>query len=125
MRGTFGGPRPALIAVLGVLLLPTPLVADYGNRAVVHGSVGDPNVGLAVAGFLLTVVTTYGGVLLGLVLTAVLALDLVRCRGDESSWSPTYLYLLGGLCHAAGPLVPVAFLPSVPVLGYYLFRRRA
>lgn len=125
MRRIFDGYTPALIAGLALLVLPMPLVSGAGYTALIRGSTIESDLGLTLVGFFVAVAATYGGALLGLALTTILAVDIVRCRGDESSWSPTYAFLLGGLCHAAGPFVSYAFLPSVPVLGYYLFRRRA
>jgi hypothetical protein len=115
---------PYAIAGLGTVVTVTPLIARYGSVASIKATETDLNLGVALAGFILSILALYLGIALGLVMTAILTYDLVRRRADASSWSPTYAFALAGLCHAVGPLLWYAFVPSVPILTYYLFKRR-
>jgi hypothetical protein len=120
----FDRASPYAVAGVGIVVTVTPLIARYGSVASIRATESDLNLGVALAGFILSILSLYLGIALGLVMTAILAYDLVRRRADASSWSPTYGFVLGGLCHAIGPFLWYAFVPSVPVLTYYLFKRQ-
>jgi len=119
----FDRASPYAIAVLGVIVIFTPLIARYGSVASIEATETDLSLGAALAGFILSILSLYLGIALGLAMTAVLAYDLVQRRADTSPWSPTYGFVLGGVCHAIGPFLWYAFVPSVPALTYYLIKR--
>jgi len=120
----FDSASPYAIAGLGTVVTVTPLIAQYGSVASIKATETDLNLGVALAGFILSILFLYLGIALGLVMTVILTYDLVRRRADASSWSPTYAFVLGGLCHAVGPFLWYAFVPSVPVVTYYLLKRQ-
>ena len=124
VRDLFDRASPYAIAGVGAVVTLTPLIARYGSVASIRATESDLNLGVALAGFILSILSLYLGIALGLVMTAILTYDLVRRRADASSWSPTYGFALGGLCHAIGPFLWYAFVPSVPVLTYYLLKRQ-
>ncbi|GGO02041.1 hypothetical protein [Haloarcula pellucida] len=86
---------------------------------------GDPVTPLtAIAFFLLTTLAGWAGVLFGLALAVALWFDSRRLVGTDCDWRPTPLYALAGVVHAAGTMLFVPFVVSVPAVGYYLVRRR-
>ncbi|MFU1781337.1 hypothetical protein ACM16X_08145 [Haloarcula japonica] len=88
------------------------------------GSTGEGSVGTYLGAFALTVLAGWAGVLFSLLLTVGLFLDSRQLRRTDRDWSPTPLYALAGIAHAVGTTLFAAFAVSVPVIGYYLYRRR-
>jgi len=87
-------------------------------------STGTVNLGTSLGAFALTVLTSWAGVLFSLLLTVGLLLDSRHLRRTGSDWTPTPLYALAGVVHGLGSTLLAAFAVSVPVIGYYLCRRR-
>ena len=87
------------------------------------GSAGEGSLGTFLGAFALTVVGSWAGVLFSLLLTVALFLDSRHFRRTDGDWTPTPLYALAGIIHAVGTTLLAAFAVSVPVIGYYLYRR--
>ncbi|WP_135303323.1 hypothetical protein [Haloarcula amylovorans] len=100
------------------------LLSRLSLRGFVTSSGGEAVTPLtALALFALTTLASWASILFGLGLAIALYLDSHRLGGTAADWQPTRLYALTGLVHAAGALV-FPFALSVPVVGYYLVRRR-
>ncbi|EMA08637.1 hypothetical protein C437_08127 [Haloarcula vallismortis ATCC 29715] len=87
-------------------------------------STGEVNAGTSLGMFALTVLTNWAAVLFSVLLTVGLFLDSRRLRRTDGGWQPTPLYALAGIVHGVGSTLLAAFAVSVPVMGYYLYRRR-
>lgn len=87
-------------------------------------SAGEGSLGTFLGAFALSVLASWAGVLFSLLLTVGLLLDSRQLRRTDGDWSPTPLYALAGIVHAVGTTLLAAFAVSVPVIGYYLYRRR-
>jgi hypothetical protein len=100
------------------------LLSEVGSRTFVSVSTaaGEPDVGVGVAAFVLTVVSFWGGVLLALVVLLCLLADL-RSLGRDRAWSPSMAWALAGVVHLAGTAFATLFVLSVPALSCYLYRR--
>ncbi|KAA9400063.1 hypothetical protein Har1130_13645 [Haloarcula sp. CBA1130] len=85
---------------------------------------GEVNVGASLGVFALTVLTSWAAVLFSVLLTVGLFLDSRQLRRTDADWTPTPLYALAGIVHGVGSTLLAAFAVSVPVIGYYLYRRR-
>nr|WP_239642242.1 hypothetical protein [Haloarcula amylolytica] len=88
------------------------------------GSASDGSLGTFLGAFALTVLASWASVLFSLLLTVGLFLDSRHLRRTDGDWSPTPLYALAGIVHGVGSTLLAAFAVSVPVVGYYLYRRR-
>ncbi|MGB9951627.1 hypothetical protein ACOZ4F_04410 [Haloarcula marismortui] len=88
------------------------------------GSVSDGNLGTFLGAFALTVLASWASVLFSLLLTVGLFFYSRQLRGTDRDWSPTPLSALAGIVHAVGTTLFATFVVSVPVVGYYLYRRR-
>jgi len=88
------------------------------------GSASEGSLGTFLGAFALTVLTSWAGVLFSLLLTVGLFLDSRHRRRTDGGWQPTPLYALAGIVHGVGTSLLAAFAVSVPVVGYYLYRRR-
>jgi len=112
----------------GVILFPVvpllSLLSGIGSRAfiAVSTSAGEPNVGVGIASFLLTVISFWGGILIALVVLLCLLADIRVLRRDQT-WSPHIAWALAGIVHFAGTVFSMLFVLSVPALSYYLYRR--
>ncbi|EMA20983.1 MULTISPECIES: hypothetical protein [Haloarcula] len=87
-------------------------------------SAGEGSLGTFLGAFALTVLASWAGMLFSLLLTVGLFLDSRQLRRTDGDWTPTPLYALGGIVHGVGTTLLAAFAVSVPVIGYYLYRRR-
>ncbi|WP_137683742.1 hypothetical protein [Haloarcula mannanilytica] len=87
-------------------------------------STGEGSIGTLLGVFALTVLASWAGVLFSLLLTVGLFLDSRHLRRADANWTPTPLYALAGVVHGVGTALLPAFAVSVPVIGYYLYRRR-
>jgi len=113
------------LAALFVLVPGCVALSRVGMALVVSsGSVSDGNLGTFLGAFALTVLASWAGVLFSLLLTVGLFLDSRQLRQTDSDWAPTSLYALAGIVHAVGTTLFAAFVVSVPVIGYYLYRRQ-
>jgi hypothetical protein len=112
----------------GVVLFPVvpllSLLSGIGSRTfiAVSTSAGDPNVGVGIDSFLLTVVAFWGGILIALVVLLCLLADIRVLKRDQP-WSPHIAWALAGVVHLAGTVFSTLFILSVPALSYYLYRR--
>ncbi|MDS0220447.1 hypothetical protein NDI54_03670 [Haloarcula sp. S1AR25-5A] len=84
---------------------------------------GAGSLGTFLGAFALTVLASWAAVLFSLLLAVGLFLDSRRVQRTEGGWSPTPLYALAGVVHGVGTALLPAFAVSVPVIGYYLYRR--
>jgi hypothetical protein len=112
----------------GVVLFPVvpllSLLSGIGSRAfiAVSTSAGEPNVGVGIASFVLTVVSFWGGILVALVVLGCLLADIRVLKRDQA-WSPHVAWALAGVVHLAGAVFSALLILSVPALSYYLYRR--
>ncbi|SFR35209.1 hypothetical protein SAMN04487947_0283 [Halogeometricum rufum] len=139
----------------GVLAFPlvavTALLTRFATRRFITVSAadGDPNVAVALASFVLSVLAQWVGVFVALVVLVCLVLDVRALRrvgdggeggtddgdgtgdgdgtddgtGDDGGWSPTWAWTLAGVAHLVGALFAPALAVSVPSLSYYVYRR--
>lgn len=76
------------------------------------------------AGFVLSVLSQWLAVSFALVVLAAVVLD-ARALGTREAWEPnTFVYGFAGLVHLFGAVLWMAYLLSVPALGYYVYQRR-
>ncbi|SEK95593.1 hypothetical protein [Haloferax larsenii] len=61
--------------------------------------------------------------LLGVIVAGALVLDIHELQKTDSSWHPHWAWVAPGVVNIAGPLFSPAFVVSVPLLSYYLYRR--
>lgn len=112
----------------GVALFPLVLLLDllarFGSRTFMTASSGspEPNIGVAIASFGISVAAFWGGILVGLVVLVCLLAD-IRALGRNTTLSPSPAWGLAGVVHIVGAIFPVALVLSVPALSYYLYRR--
>jgi len=112
----------------GVVLFPLVLLLEglsrFGSRTFIATSSapGEPNIGVGIASFVLTVAAFWGGIVVALVVLVCLIAD-IRALSGEGTWSPSPVWGLAGLVHLAGAVFSVVLVLSVPVLSYYLYRR--
>jgi hypothetical protein len=85
---------------------------------------GEGSLGTFLGAFALTVLANWAAVLFSLLLAVGLLLDSRHLQRTDGDWSPTPLYALAGVVHGVGTSLLPAFAVSVPVIGYYLYRRR-
>jgi len=113
------------LATLFVLVPGCVALSRVGMELVISsGSAGEGSLGTFLGAFALTVLASWAGVLFSLLLTVGLFLDSRHLRQTDGDWAPTPLYALAGIAHAVGATLLAAFAVSVPVIGYYLYRRR-
>nr|WP_241432606.1 hypothetical protein [Haloarcula californiae] len=113
------------LATLFVLAPGCVALSRVGMELVISsGSAGERSLGTFLGAFALTVLASWAGVLFSLLLTVGLFLDSRHLRQTDGGWTPTPLYALAGIAHAVGATLLAAFAVSVPVIGYYLYRRR-
>ncbi|MUV58164.1 hypothetical protein, partial [Halogeometricum sp. CBA1124] len=130
----------------GVLAFPlvavTALLTRFATRRFITVSAagGDPNVAVALASFVLSVLAQWVGVFVALVVLVCLVLDVRALRrvgdggeggtedgdgtgdgdgtdddtGDGGGWSPTWAWTLAGVAHLVGALFTPALAVSVP-----------
>lgn len=113
----------------GVALFPAvpalSILSGLASRAFITAaaSAEDLNVAVGVASFILGAVSFWAGVLVGIIVLVCLLGD-IRALRRERAWSPSVAWPLVGVAHLAGVAVSASFLFSVPLLSYYLYRRR-
>jgi hypothetical protein len=112
----------------GIALFPFVLLSNvlsgFSSRTFIAASsgTGDPNVGVAIASFALSVVAFWGGIFLGLLVLGCVLADVRALRAD-GTWSPSPAWGLAGVANLVGVVFPVALVVSIPALSYYLYRR--
>jgi hypothetical protein len=111
------------ITVFPATLL-TALLSRFGTRAFLTASAssGNPDVGVAVASFLLSVLSFWLGLFVGLLASVCLLLDVRSLRSGDH-WSPSRLWGLVGVIHLAAAVYSPLLLVSFPALSAYLYRR--
>lgn len=113
----------------GVVLFPTvpalSILSGLASRTFLAASASaeDLNVGVGIASFMLGIASFWGGILAGVIVLVCLIGD-VRVLRRARVWSPSIAWPLVGIAHLAGVALPSLFVLSVPLLSYYLYRRR-
>jgi hypothetical protein len=113
----------------GVILFPVvPVLSLFSGAAsrrfiAASASDADLNIGVGVASFVLGVISFWAGILGGVIVLVCLLGD-VRALRRGPEWSPSTTWPLVGIVHLAGVVLPAAFVLSIPLLSYYLHRRR-
>jgi hypothetical protein len=113
----------------GIALFPLVLLSNvlsgFGSRRFVAASSGtaEPNVGVAIVAFVVSVAAFWGGLLVASLVLVCLLGD-IRALGGDGTWSPSPAWGLAGVVHLVGAVFSPALFLSVPALSYYLFRRR-
>jgi hypothetical protein len=112
----------------GIALFPLVVVLNglsgFGSRRFVtaSSSTAEPDVGVAIAAFVVSVAAFWGGLFVALVVLGCLLAD-VRALGRDGTWSPSLAWGLAGVAHLVGAVFSPALFLSVPALSYYLLRR--
>jgi hypothetical protein len=113
----------------GVVLFPAvpalSILSGLASRTFLAASTSaeDLNVGVGITSFILGVVSFWGGIFVGVIVLVCLLGD-VRVLRRTRVWSPSIAWPLVGIAHLAGVVLPSLFVLSVPLLSYYLYRRR-
>jgi hypothetical protein len=113
----------------GVALFPfvvlTSVITPFAMQRFVSASTtaGEPNVAAALASFALTILASWLGILVAVIVLVCLVADVWALRKCDA-WSPSWVWGLAGVAHLAGALFSPILLGSVPALSYYLYRRR-
>lgn len=112
----------------GIALFPlvvvTNLLSAFGTRTFIRTLASEePIIGFAIVSVVLSFVAFWGGILVGVIVLVSLVADIRALRRD-GSWRPSRLWGLAGVVHLVGVVFSVALVVSVPVLSYYLYRRR-
>ncbi|EJN59637.1 hypothetical protein [Halogranum rubrum] len=104
-------------------LVPLLSATSYvGSRAML--STMNDELWRFLAGFVLSVLGQWLAVVFAVVVLAAVVLD-ARALATRGAWTPnTFVYGFAGLVHLFGAVLWMAYLLSVPALGYYVYRRR-
>lgn len=113
----------------GVALFPvvvlTSILTPFATQQFVTASTaaGEPKVAAAFASFALSILASWLGIVVAVIVLVCLVADVWALR-RRAAWSPSWAWGLAGVAHLTGSLFSPLLLGSVPALSYYIYRRR-